>query len=89
MICETTKVKAKYRLGVIEDVKKSEDNVVRSATVRYSVTEGGSPQEVAKTVKVRRSVQRLALVMPVEEQESPLSVEENDVVVNVFDARKK
>ena len=37
MICETTKMKGKYKLGVVEEVKKSGDGAVRSATVRYSL----------------------------------------------------
>ena len=37
MICEPTKVKAKYRLAIVEEVKTSGDGCVRSATVRYSL----------------------------------------------------
>ena len=92
MICDNTKVKAKYRLGVIQSVKKSTDGVIRTATVRYSIVErGGTLGDcgVVTSVRVKRSVQRLSMIMPVEEQESTLSVEENDLVVNVLNADNK
>ena len=88
MICEATKIKGKHRLAVVEEVKKSGD-VVRSATLRYSIrddsagvnTRGGIG--VVNSVRVSRSIQRLALIMPVEEQEGPLEVYENSLTVNV------
>ena len=44
---------------------------------------------VVTSVRVRRCIQRLALIMPVEEQEFSLKVEENDLVVNVSKAVTK
>ena len=92
MICETTKMKGKYRLGVLEEVKKSGDDVVRSAFVKYTIVEreyarGGSLRDGGKVIpmRVKRSVQRLALIMPVEEQSSSLKVEENEHVVKISD----
>lgn len=79
MICEDSKVKAKYKLAVVDEVKLSEDDVVRSATVRY-VTIRKTPQGVDKVthMRVTRSVQRLALIMPVEESSLPIVVKDHE-----------
>ena len=90
MICESTKMKAKYRLGIVEEVKKSRDEVVRTATVKYSVVgKEGVHFENGRvsTVRVIRSVQRLILIMSVDDQKNPLRVEEDDVAVMVLDER--
>ena len=90
MICESTKMKAKYRLGIVEEVKKSRDGVVRTATVKYSVaSKEGVHFENGRvsTVRVIRSVQRLILIMSVDDQKNPLRVEEDDVAVMVLDER--
>ena len=74
MICETTKIKAKYRLGIVDAAKLSDDGSVRSATIRYtSVTT--QDNDNARTIRVQRSVQRLCLILPVEEQSAGIHVE--------------
>ena len=40
MICESTQIKAKYKLGLIETVNTSADGCVRSATVKYTNISG-------------------------------------------------
>ena len=79
MICETTKVKSKYRLAIVDEIKTSADGQVRSATVRYSSVRT-SPQgkEQVKSVCVKRSVQRLCLILPVEEQTSRVEVQDHE-----------
>ena len=37
MISEATKLKAKYRLGIVDETKLSKDRNVRSVTVRYLI----------------------------------------------------
>ena len=79
MIYEPTKMKAKYKLGVIEAVKESGDGCVRSATIRYSHVQR-TPEGDGKVslVRVSRSVQRMVLIMAVEEQTIPLMVKDDD-----------
>ena len=40
MICESSPIKAKYKFAIVEAVHTSDDDCVRSATVRYSNIEG-------------------------------------------------
>ena len=77
LICEPTKIKAKYRLGIVEAVKESHDGCVRSATIRYTSVPTRDT-EVARTIRVQRSVQRLCLILPVEEQSAGVGVEVNE-----------
>ena len=65
MICKPSHIKAKYKLAIVEGVHTSNDGRVRSATLRYSNING----ERCTRVTVKRSVQRLVLIFPVEEQE--------------------
>ena len=75
MICEDSKVKSKYKMGVVSVVKESDDGVVRSATVRYcNIQHNPRGEDDVCTVHVTRSIQRLALIMPVEEMSAPVVV---------------
>ena len=74
MIAEPSKLKSKYKMGIIEDVKVSQDDIVRSAVVRYNNVQNTNNKLRAFPVRVTRSVQRLVLILPVEEQSSPLNV---------------
>ena len=87
MICEKTKVKGKYRLAIVDDVKVSRDGNVRSANVRYTLV-GTSPQgkEIQQAMQVHRSVQRLCLILPVEEQSSEVTVNEHVFYVQCIKA---
>ena len=74
-------MKAKYKLGVIDEVTVSIDGNVRSATVRYVLLQKNSKgEDTVRTIRVSRSVQRLILILPVEEQDSPLVITDNEVV---------
>ena len=80
MICQPSQVKAKYKLAIVEDVHTSNDGCVRSATVKYTnIPSGGR----CSYVRVKRSVQRLVLILPVEEQETPLEVQDKDSFLEV------
>ena len=75
MICEDSKVKAKYKLGVVDDVKVSQDGIVRLATVRYcNIRKNNKNEDIVTNVFVKRSVQRLALILPVEESTDSIVV---------------
>ena len=79
MICEPTKVKAKYRLAIVDDIKTSDDGCVRSATVRYSsIRTSPRGKEIVQVIRVKRSVQRLCLILPVEEQSADVDVKEHE-----------
>ena len=73
------KVKAKYKMGVVDDVTENRQGVVRSAVIRYCVVEKNPRgDDIVTTTRVKRSVQRLVLVMPVEEMTSPVVVKEHE-----------
>ena len=82
MICEPSPIKAKYKLAIVEAVHTSDDGSVRSATVRYTVVNG----KRSTNIRVKRSVQRLVLILPVEEQDTPLKVNDFDTHVIVESA---
>ena len=75
LICQSTSIKGKYRLAVVEEVKVSDDGCVRSVLLRYAIVNKDTKPRI---VRVRRSVQRLALILPVEEQSSPVEVKESE-----------
>ena len=81
MIADSSKIKGKYQLGIIVATKTSKDGLVRSATVRYYIRGDAAEKWTAK--QVERSVQRLSLILPVEEQDSPLMVKDSDLSVQV------
>ena len=86
MIAESSPLKAKYKLAIVEQVHTSDDGLVRSATVRYTNIRGDSWTHI----RVKRSVQRLVLIMPVEEQNQvELTVTDHDshVVVGRLDVK--
>ena len=83
MIAEPTKMKARYKLAVVEEVKVSRDGFVRSAILRYNNITSVMNNKRAVPVRVSRSVQCLILILPVEEQSSPLVVEEDEHQVHV------
>ena len=80
MICDSSVIKAKYKLGLVEMVHPSTDGIVRSATIHYVLLQKNSQgEDKVQHIRVKRSVQRLVLILPVEEQSTPLMVEENDM----------
>ena len=65
-------------MGIIEDVKVSRDGKVRSAVVRYNNIQTLDNSQRVTPVRVTRSVQRLVLILPVEEQSTPLMINDDD-----------
>ena len=78
MIAEASKLKAKYKLAIVDDVKVSRDNIVRSAVLRYNNVQNWNNELRARPVRVTRSVQRLVLILPIEEQSSPLDIMDDE-----------
>ena len=72
-------MKAKYKMGVVDEVTENRQGVVRSALVRYCVVEKNPHgEDIVTTTYVKRSVQRLVLVMPLEEMDSTVVVKEHE-----------
>ena len=69
-------------LGLVKEAKEGRDGFVRSCTVTYTVPNMRDPMNVysgGKKITVTRGVQRLTLLLPVEEQSCEVIVEENRV----------
>ena len=80
MICDSSVIKAKYKLGLVELVHPSDDGIVRSATIHYVLLQKNARgEDKVQHIRVKRSIQRLVLILPVEEQSTPLVVEDRDV----------
>ena len=82
MICESTKIKVKYRLGIVDARKVSDDGCVRSVTIRYTLVQPtATANDNVRVIYVKRSVQRLCLILPVEEQSAGVEVREHEFFV--------
>ena len=87
MICDAGKLKAKYKLGVVDAVKVSLDGHVRSATIRYVLLQQNSDtNDRIRVIHVTRSVQRLVLILPMEEQAYPLEVKDDGLSCQIVKA---
>ena len=84
LLHDKTPIKGKYQLGVVESTVKSADGLVRSCQVGYKIPTPTKPVDIyegkGKWISLSRSVQRLTLLLPVEEQAKPLTVEKDGVV---------
>ena len=81
MIVDSGKIKGKYKLGVVVATNVSSDGLVRSATVQYFVRRGVA--ETWSAERVTRSVQRLVLILSVEEQAGELMVKDEHAHIQV------
>ena len=81
MIADSSKIKEKYKLGVVVATNMSGYGLARSATIQYfnkkDVMMKWTPEHV------ERSVQRLSLILPVEKQEGDLMVKDGSVHIQV------
>ena len=76
-------LKGKYLLGIVSEVKEGSDKLVRSCSVTYTVPSQKDPYNLysgGKKVTVSRSVQRLSLLLPIEEQSCHIRVKGNKLV---------
>ena len=82
LLHEKSELKGKYVLGIVEETRISKDGLVRSCVVGYTIPYNKDPvgrYSGGRRVSVSRSIQRLTLLLPVEEQPSRLVVEDNVV----------
>ena len=91
MIHDKTNIKGRYLLGIVESIDPSKDQLVRSCKVSYTIPNVKDPigtYSGGKKVTVSRSIQRLSLILPVEEQEHSVVVENNIVKMSSNDQTK-
>ena len=82
LVHDKSPIRGKYMLGVVDEVKLSSDGLVRSCIVRYripSAKDGLEDYSGGKLIRISRSVQRLSLILGVEEQDGHLTVENGQV----------
>ena len=83
LVHESSTIKGKYILGIVEAVKTSRDELVRSCVVGYRIPNSKDPigkYSGGRKVSVTRSVQRLTLLLPVEEQHGEVTVEGDHIL---------
>ena len=68
LVQDNNVVRDLWKLGQISEVKKGVDNRVRDVTVRYKNTKPGPEYQKEPDVFIKRSVHKIVIVMPVEEQ---------------------
>ena len=88
LVHDSSPIKGQYRMAIVETVKKSLDGKVRSCEVSYRIPyskDDTHKYSGGKQVKISRSVQRLTLLLPVEEQLVKLDVNDGLVKENVKD----
>ena len=72
----------KYFLAKVDSVRESNDGRVRICTVRHAMFSKKSKPDCVRGrrwIQVTRSVQRLSLILPVEEQESSVVVVDGEI----------
>ena len=77
LIHDSSELKGKYRLGIVEATNVGNDGRVRSCSVGYTLPRVKDPLGYytgGRRILVTRSVQRLSLLLPVEEQSEKLEV---------------
>ena len=77
LIHDHTELKGKYRMGIVESVCESQDGRMRSCSVSYTIPNGKdkvSKYSGGRRIVVSRSVQRLTLLLPIEEQDCRIQV---------------
>ena len=85
LIHESSPIKGRYTLGIVESVKISKDGLVRSCVVGYRIPSSRDSigkYSGGKKVIVTRSVQRLSLLLPIEDQSGKLVVNGDQVAVD-------
>lgn len=71
LVADSNVMKGEYRLAVVEAVHPSQDGIVRRVSIRYTLYKSvGKDMQLkgGRSIIVERSVQRLSLIIPVEEQ---------------------
>ena len=72
---------------MVDAVNVSFDGRVRSATIRYVlVQQNSNDNDRIRVIRVTRSVQRLVLILPIEEQALQLEVKEDGLCCQILKA---
>ena len=82
LVHDASVIKKAYKMAVVDSVKQSMDGLVRSCVLSYRVPNPKDSSEDysgGKLVRISRSVQRLTLLLSVEEQERSLVIENGQV----------
>ena len=82
LIHDKSSIKGKYLMGKVVSVNVGSDGRVRSCSVGYTVPnkkEGSDRYTNGRKILVTRSIQRLSLLLPVEEQNGQMEVFESEV----------
>ena len=88
LLHDKSPLKGRYTLGIVESVNLGRDGLVRSCEVGYTVSNKRDPigeYTGGKRITVTRSVQRLTLLLPIEDQQNSLEVEDNVVKLKKVD----
>ena len=83
LVHDKSMFKRKYTLAVVESVKMSQDGLVRSCIVIYKIPSSKDKIDQytgSKVIRLSRSVQKLTLLLSVEEQDQKMSVEDGLIV---------
>ena len=97
LICYNDKSKTgTYKLGLVETVEVDEDGLVRTCEVAYRLVRSDLPaQELRfyykglKCKRLRVPVQRLCIILPVEERDQPAFLKKEEEVRADIDVRKE
>ena len=71
-------MKAKYSLGMVEEIKVILYSYIPSATVPYVLV---SEKDTVRVICVERPVQKLSLILPVGEQSDSVVIKEHELYV--------
>ena len=76
LIHDSSTIKGKYVMGIVEETVMGKDGQVRSCSVAYTLPgENDSLRNLGRRrIVVKRSIQRLTLLLAKEDQESALEV---------------
>ena len=83
LIHESSPVKGSYVLGKVEAVKSSKDELIRSCIVGYRIPNSRDPlgkYSGGRKVSVSRSVQRLTLLLPIEDQNGEVTISGDQIL---------
>ena len=84
LVHDKSPIKGKYTLAIVDEVKTSQDGLVRSCILKYRIPHAKDAVREysgSKEIKISRSVQRLTLILPIEDQKASLVVDEGYVKV--------
>ena len=89
LVHDESHIKGKYKLALVDSVKLSSDGLVCSCIVNYRIPSSSDSvckYSGGKLIKLSRSIQRLSLILAVEEREENMVVEDSGVVKIVKDS---